>query len=105
MKENIQILLTDAKEGMQLAEDVVDSKGVCLMTSGSELSESKINVLKKRAIETINVFKYDELSDEEREKMILEIKQQLQLAFSKTQEEPLMQDLKQIVFDYRIREL
>ena len=105
MKKSIKIDLSDAKEGMVLAEDVIDAKGVRLVTIGTELSGTSINVLKKRSIESITIIQHEELSEEERKNKIHEIEQTLELAFSKSQNEPFMQDLKQIILDYRIREL
>lgn len=105
MKRIIEIALSDAEEGMQLANDVVDAKGVCLLAGGTALSLASINVLQRRGIETVSTYQLELLTDEQRQKKRQEIEQQLDHCFSKVIEEPFMESLKQIFMDYRCKDL
>ncbi len=105
MKIKINIPLSDAEEGMELAEDVIDKKGVCLISTGTSLSISSINGLQKRNIKTISVYKLEELTDKQRKKKRKKIKQELDHCFSKVIDQPVMQELKQILFEHKCRDL
>ena len=105
MKRRINVSLSELKVGDQLAEDVIDAKGVRLLSAGSKISQSAINGLNKRNIEAINIYHFQELSEEQRNEKHQEIERQLNHRFRKVFDQPLMKTLKKILLDYRKQEL
>jgi len=105
LKTKLNIPLSDAEEGMELATDVIDAKGVCLISAGTALSASSISGLQKRNIETIGVYKFEQLTDEQRDEKRKAIEQQLDHCFSKVIDQPAMQQLKQILLEHKSRDL
>jgi len=51
----LEIALEDATSGMTLAQAVFDEGGVCLMASGSVLTDKSILALKKRGLHTVQI--------------------------------------------------
>ena len=90
---------------MELAEDAIDEKGVRLISTGTPLSSSSIKGLEKRNIKTISVYKFEELTDKQRNEKRKKIEQELDHCFSKVIDQPLMQELKQILLKHKSRDL
>ncbi len=105
MKHKITIELPSAIEGMQLATDAIDDKGVCLIVAGATLTEASIQGLAKRNIKSIEIYQQEQLTPKQAQQRRAEIKTQLDYCFSKTQSKPLMSDLKQIFYNYRTLDL
>jgi len=105
LKTTLNISLSDAEEGMELAADVIDAKGVRLISAGTALSASSINGLQKRNIQAISVYMYEELTDDQRDDKRKKIEQQLDLCFSKVIDQPSMLKLKQILLEHKSRDL
>ena len=105
MKNRITIDLSAATEGMQLATDAIDEKGVCLIVAGASLTEASIKGLAKRNIQNIEIYQQEQLTPEQAQQRRAEIQQQLDYCFSKTQSTPLMSDLKQMLYNYRTLDL
>ena len=64
----LEIDLEDAAPGMTLAQAVFDEAGVCLMASGSVLSDKSIQALKKRGTHVVQIVA--PVSDEKREAVL-----------------------------------
>ena len=90
---------------MELAEDAIDAKGVRLVSAGTTLSVSSIRGLRNRNIENISIFKFEELTDEQRSEKRIAIEKELDARFSKVVNNPVMQELKEILLDHKCRYL
>ncbi|WP_157137921.1 hypothetical protein [Herbaspirillum lusitanum] len=64
----LEIPLDDAAPGMTLAQAVFDEGGVCLMASGSVLTDKSIQALKKRGMHAVQIVAPP--SDEKKEALL-----------------------------------
>jgi len=72
------IPISDAEEGMILAKDVTDEKGMTLCVKGTSITERIKSILKQRAIATIYIESDEEMSQEE----YLTIKERIEKRFA-----------------------
>ena len=90
---------------MQLASDAIDKHGVCLLTTGNVLTSDSISRLNKREIKNISIYEYVAITEEQANRMIMDINKELDHSFSHLGEFPVLNDLKQVFYDFRIKEL
>lgn len=105
MKNIIKIDIENAETDMQVASDVLDKQGVCLLTTGSVLTSSLISSLKKRDIKNIYIYEYVALTEEQANSLIMNINKELDYSFSHLGNFQLLNDLKQVFLDFRVREI
>ena len=101
MNKKSLVKISEVEEGMKLAEDVIDAKGICLITAGTELSKSAIKGLINRSVTQITIYLIEQLGDEEKVERVKNIKKELDHRFSKVIDMPLMSELKAIFMEHR----
>ena len=105
MKKIITIDMENAETGMQLASDVIDKLGVCLLPIGSVLTIGVIDGLKKRNIQQISIYENITLSPEQALEIKAGIKKELDLKFKYLVDFPAMIQLKQVFFNFRVKNI
>lgn len=92
--------------GMAVAKDILDISGNLLVAEGVILNGPLISRLAQREIDLVWVKSDEEeipLTQEEKEKITEEIKEDLDKRFHLVAEVPLMKGLKERIFDYLVR--
>jgi hypothetical protein len=104
MSEHNQLLpLDQIKPGMRLAEAIRDRLGNIMLLEGVELTESHLNSLQQRGVATALVeVPEPPLSPEERKRQIQAIEDHLAELFHLSADNPLNQQLKDLILSYRM---
>ena len=105
MKKIIKINIEDAEAGMQLATDAVDAQGVRLLSIGNTLNNGSISGLKKRNIKEISIYKLESLTADQADNMKISIKNELDNSFRFLSDYPVLNELKQVFYDFRIKDI
>ena len=93
--------LAEIAAGTPVAADVADTQGGLLLKAGSVVTERAIKQLTQRGITSLPVEVTDEATPEEREARSAALEVQLTDLFSAVREQPLMEQLYQLVLCYR----
>lgn len=102
MREQKEIAIEEAVEGMTVAVAVSDNKGNTLIPAEVELSSTLIDRLKSRDISTISVWQTVELSEEEKRQRIALLDERLEKRFHGVQNNSVCDALRDLVRDYLI---
>lgn len=105
MKKIITVDIENAETGMPLANDAIDKLGVCLLPTGSVLTIGAINGLKKRNIKQISIYENIILSPEQTLEIKAGIKKELDLKFKYLVDFPVMIQLEQVFYNFRVKSL
>ena len=105
MKQHESIKLTECSEGVQLAEAVIDEKGMLLVAEGTILNDKLIQRLVSKNIDTICVMVDEQISDEEKNLRRQQLEEQITKRFRKVISEPLMLAFRDALINYRSEDL
>lgn len=105
MNQIVDIPLSEAPPEAELARDVCDDRGNCLVTAGARLTPKIVERLRSREVKTVPVLLKVELSAEQVAVRRKEIEEQLDSRFRQVAADPLMVKFKSILLAYRLREL
>lgn len=104
MKTLCQQPLDQTQPGETLGRDVLDAQGNRLLAAGTELSANTLALLQRRGIKGVAIVRENKLSAEQHEALQQAVEQQLALRFRKVQDDPSMQQLQNLLRDYRLGE-
>ncbi len=99
-----QIALADVTVGVQLAADVTDEKGHCLVPSGTVVTERLLEQLGRHGVSEVAVAAAP-MSEEERRAARDAVTQRLERRFGLVKDDPLMAELYRLVLNYRTKDL
>lgn len=105
MKTAKVLLLDQAQPGMRLAFEVCDPGGNVLLAAGAELTAAMLPSLAKRGVKQVRVEVEEILSPEELAARREALVRRLDRLFQHEEEDPLLDRLKEIVLNYRLRGL
>lgn len=105
MKTAKLISLDQAQPGMRLAMEVCDPAGVVLLAAGAELTATILPSLDKRGVKQVQVEVEESLSPEELAARREAVSRRLEYLFRHEGEAPLLERLKEVVLQYRLRGL
>lgn len=88
-----------------LAEDLRDNKGQCLLTAKAQLTASAVQLLRRRGITMVPIEEENTLGPEQISAVRQQIEAELAQRFRSHEADPCMQELKQILLDYRLNEV
>lgn len=100
-----RLTLDQAESGTRLAQDVCNANGTCLLPQGTVLSYAVIASLKRREVDYIMVEVEEELTQERHTTLETIIRARVERQFSKTDTDPLMLKLRDLLLRYRLAEL
>lgn len=99
-----RIPIDEAQSGMSLAADVIGAGGGRLLPKGGVLTAGQLDALRRKGILEINVEVADgqdaDHLQRERERAV----ERLSHLFRRVEDEPLMQQLKVLLIEYRLEE-
>lgn len=104
-KNLITTSVDKASIGAELGADIIDNNGNLLMPIGSIISQESINKLMLREIESITIVEKELFSEEQIAELKKEVENSITHRFRKHSNNPLMNELKQALINYRINEL
>ncbi|MEH6624919.1 MAG: hypothetical protein V7739_00605 [Motiliproteus sp.] len=99
------VAISEVEVGALVAVDVIDSNGQLLVPAETELTEKLIALLERRQVERIDVVIPIQLTDEEKEQLITDIRSKLDVQFASAGQCETAMQLKDILFRYRCRGL
>lgn len=105
MKTAKVLSLDQAQPGMRLAFELYDPCGAVLLAAGAELTASLLPSLAKRGVKQVQVQVEEILSPEELTARRETVARRLDGLFPPPGEDPLLDRLKAVVLDYRLRGL
>lgn len=101
----ILLPLDQARPGQRLGSDLRDARGAVLLAAGSELSESLINALRRRGVESISVALADSITPEEQEMQREAARRRLAWLFRRAGESEAERQLFEALLDYRLERI
>jgi len=104
MKKNTEIRILDSvQEGEELAEDVKDSNGQLLISTGKFLDKKTIEFLKQRDIDAVTISVPEQLTEDQQQARKDEIIETINHKFRKLENNPVMEELRNLVVAYRLK--
>lgn len=91
--------------GAKLGADVLDVKGRLLMPAGATLSDDAINKLMSRDVSSVTIIEKEVMSEEQLLVIKTDIENAINSRFRKTKNNQHMNELRQALIDFRIKNL
>jgi len=105
MNTSKEISIDQVAVGAILATDLKDSNDSLILPASIVLSQAILDKLKARGEQSICIVVEENYSNEQREALRQQIEEQLLSRFRKSNDQPLMQELKQILLSHRLKDV
>lgn len=101
----IEKSVVELLEGDEIAEDVLDANGQLIVPKGKILDLKFIQAIQRRDIEKVIINEVVQLSEEEIKQRQKEIVENVDSRFRNVKDHALMQDLRTIVIEHRLKKI
>ena len=105
MESSKTINLDECTDGMRLADGVIDENGMMLVSADTPINDKLLAKLANLGVENVTIIVEEQLSDEEKLRLQKEIEEQVNDRFRNVADNPLMQQLRDAIIQFRIDEV
>jgi len=89
--------------GAVLATDLTDSNGALILPESTILSQAVLDKLKTRGEKNVCIVIEENSSNEQRDALRQQVEEQILSRFRKSDDQPLMQELKRIILSHQLK--